>query len=186
MSTVPATIPPRQSNALLWVLGILGAALCLVVFVSLNVASFVAHNTRITRSAKHVEISTPAGKIDFDKGSGRTAGLPVYPGAMPNESDGARIEFPTANGEKVALAAAKYYTSDPLDKVAAWYTERLGTGFRREAFDRDAGPIIHLDAGDADISYISNDGDAVRIVGLTQRGDGVEIGLARMGKEEVQ
>ena len=86
----------------------------------------------------------------------------------------------------MALAAAKYYTSDSLDKVAAWYTERLGTRFRREALASDTGPLIHLDVSGADVSYISDDDDAVRIVGLTQRGDGVEIGLARMGKEVVQ
>ena len=84
----------------------------------------------------------------------------------------------------MALAAAKYYTSDSLNKVAgAWYTERLGTRFRREALSSDTGPLIHLDVSGADVSYISDDDDAVRIVGLTQRGDGVEIGLARMGKQ---
>ena len=86
----------------------------------------------------------------------------------------------------MALDAAKYYTSDSLDKVAAWYTERLGNCFRRQALASDTGPLIRLDVNDADLSYISDDGDAVRIVGLTQRGDGVEIGLARMGKAEVQ
>ncbi len=161
-------------------------ALCALIFVSLNVASFIDHRTWITKSASHVEISTHPGKIESDKGSGRTSGLRVYPGARLNGSDAARIEFPATNGEKVALAAVKYYTSDSLDQVAAWYTERLGAGFRREALARVARTIIHLDADDAGVSYISGDGDAVRIVGLTQRGDDVEIGLARMGKEEVQ
>jgi hypothetical protein len=186
MSTAPVPLPPRQSNATWWVLGIFGVALCALIFAGLNIASFIADRTQVVASGKRVEISTPAGKIELDKGAGRTAGLPVYPGAMPKGSDGARIEFPTADGDKVALDAAKYYTSDSLDKVAAWYTERLGTRFRRQALASDTGALIHLDVNDADVSYISDDGDAVRIVGLTQRGDGVEIGLARMGKAEVQ
>jgi len=186
MSATPVVTSPRQSNAVWWVLGIFGAALCVLIFASLNIASFIARRTRVVTSGKHVEISTPVGKFELDKDAGRTAGLPVYPGATPKDSDGARIEFPTADGDKVALAAAKYYTSDSLDKVAAWYTVRLGTRFRREAPAGDVGPLVHLDVKDAEVSYISDDGDAVRIVGLTQRGDGVEIGLARMGKEVVQ
>ena len=186
MSTEPQVIAQRLSNTVWRVLGILGAALCGLVFVCLSIASYIARRTSVISSARHVEISTPAGKIEIDKGSSHPSGLPVYPGAMPKGSDGARIEFPTTGGEKVALAAAKYYTSDSMDKVVAWYADRLGTGFRREAPARNASQFLPLDASDANISYISDDGDAVRIVGLTQRAGGVEIGLARMGKDEVQ
>jgi len=186
MSSLSQPISQRQGNAAWWVLGILGIVLCAFVFIGLNIASYAARHTRLISSAQHLEISTPAGRIEIDKGSRHPAGLPVYPGALPKESDGARIEFPVMDGEKVALAAAKYYTSDSMDKVVAWYSDRLGTGFRRESPARDARQLIQLDASDADVSYISDDGDAVRIVGLTQRPGGVEIGLARMGKEEVQ
>ncbi len=186
MSATPVVTPPKHSHAVWWVLGILGSAVFGITFLAMNIASFIVHRTQVVASGKGVEISTPAGKIELHKGAGRTEGLPIYPGAMPKGSEGARIEFPTADGDKVALAAAKYYTSDSLDKVAAWYTERLGTRFRREALTSETGPLIHLDVSVADVSYISDDDDAVRIVGLTQRGDGVEIGLARMGKEVVQ
>jgi quinol-cytochrome oxidoreductase complex cytochrome b subunit len=79
MSSSPQPIPQPQSNAAWWVLGILGIVLCALVFIGLNIASYVAHRTRLISSTQLLEISTPAGRIEIDTGSRYPAGLPVYP-----------------------------------------------------------------------------------------------------------
>ena len=182
-------MPPSsrsQNNAIWWILGILGGGVVVLALCGLLFAAYIARQVHIKEAGKNVEISTPVGQIQVNKGGAHDTGLPIYPGAKTFESDGANIEITPVEGTQVGVAAAKYFTSDPLDKVTAWYRERLGPEFSREAPGRGARPFPHVDASDADVAFVSEKGDRVRVVGLKKRPGGVEIDLARVGQQEVQ
>ncbi len=188
-SPSPSAVPPpspSQNTAIWWVLGILGGGVVILALCGLIFTAYVARQVRVKEAGKRVEISTPAGQIRVNQGGAQDTGLPVYPGARTLESNGANIEIMPVEGARVGVAASKYFTADPLDKVAGWYAERLGPGFSREAPGRKTRRIQGVDAGSADVAFISDNGDLVRIVSLKKRADGVEIGLARIGKQEVQ
>jgi hypothetical protein len=186
MSTAPVPTPPKRSNDVWWVLGVLGVAIVALVFTGLSIASYIVRRARVTESSKNVEISTPVGNIQVEKGSKQHTGLPVYPGATTINTGGASIEFPSTDGARVSVTAVKYFTPDSLEKVSAWYQEQLGAEFQREAPAHVTHRIESMDAGNADVAYIDDGGDALRMVALKRKPGGVEIGLARMGKQEAQ
>ena len=187
MSTAPVPTRPKNSNVLAWVLGLLGAAAVIFVLGALVVAHYIVKDVRISRDATQVEIRTPAGELSVRKGAVKETGLPVYPGATPLES-GAKLDITTPDEEKVGVTVAKYRTSDPLDKVDAWYREHLGREFERE------GPGIKVRTVHAqgvsvkseDVSFVSDKDDLVRVVALRKTLKGLEIALARIGKTEAQ
>ncbi len=185
-SAVPPPSPASQNTAIWWVLGILGGGVVILALCGLVFTAYVARQVRVKEAGKKVEISTPVGQIQVNKEGSHDTGLPIYPGAKTLESDGANIEITPAEGARVGLAAAKYLTSDPLDKVTAWYSQRLGPDFSREAPGRSTHCIQGVDASNADVAFISDNGDLVRVVSLKKRSDGVEIGLVRVGKQETQ
>lgn len=188
-SPSPSAVPPpspSQNTAIWWVLGILGGGVVILALCGLIFTAYVARQVRVKEAGKRVEISTPVGRIQVNKEGSHDTGLPIYPGARALESNGANIEIMPVDGARVGVAASKYLTADPLDKVAAWYAERLGPSFSREASGRKTRYIKGVDASNADIAFISDSGDLVRVVSLKKRPDGVEIGLARIGKQEAQ
>jgi hypothetical protein len=186
MATNPVPPPPPRSNAILWILGILGAGAVIIVLIGLATAFYVAHHVRATSSGSRVEITTPVGQIKVNEGASHDTGLPVYPGASEMPTEGANLEIVPAGGPHVGVAAAQFFTTDPLDKVVAWYAEQLGPGFSREAPGRRMRRMQTVSAGDADVAYVSDNGDLIRLVALKKKASGVEIGLARFGKQEVQ
>jgi hypothetical protein len=78
----------------------------------------------------------------------------------------------------------KYSTSDDLDEVSEWYKQRLGPGYKRE--DRGTAKRSDQVSSNADVAYVYEKGDNVRVVALTKKSDGIEIELVRIGKKEVQ
>jgi len=185
-SAVPPPSPASQNTAIWWILGIVGGGVVILALCGLVFTSYIARQVRVKEAGKQVEISTPVGQIQVNKGGPHDTGLPIYPGASALESDGANIQITAAEGTQVGVAAAKYFTSDPLDKVAAWYSERLGPEFSRETPGRGSSRIQRVEASDADVAFVSQNGDRVRVVGLKKRPGGVEIDLARVGQQEAQ
>lgn len=189
MSTAPLPNPPQKSNALVWVLGFVGAGLVLVVLLGLFVAGVVLKNFRVSQKNEQVQIQTPGGEITVSKTEPAPSaiGLPMYPGAQPIES-GADVEISTPGDERVGITAAHFRSADSLDKVDAWYRERLGSEFEREG--RGSKKItfgIHGMHVDADgIAYVSDRNDFTRVVALQPKRGYVEIALVRAGKREAQ
>lgn len=186
MATDPVPQPPPKSNAVWWILGIIGAGAVLIAFIGMATALYIARHVKESRSGSKVEISTPVGQIKVNQSSSHDTGLPVYPGVSEMPTEGANVEIEPPGGAHVGIAAARFFTPDPLDKVAAWYAEKLGPGFTREAPGQSMHRIQSVSAGDADVAYISENGDLIRLVSLKKKASGVEIGLARFGKQEVQ
>jgi hypothetical protein len=75
-----------------------------------------------------IAIKTPVGSLDV-QGEVNEArlGLPLYPGATRVNKKGATLNIRLAGDESVRVLAATFETPDQLEKVKAFYQERLGS-----------------------------------------------------------
>jgi hypothetical protein len=176
--------PPKRNDAVLWILAIVGGGFVVLVLGGLLVASMFIRHVHVNQSGKQVEIETPAGALRVNGDQVHPTGLPVYPGAQPDKSEGSTVELSAISGAGLGLATEKYTTSDDLDDVAQWYQQQLGPSYKRE----EHGSATHRDhvSSDADVAYVYEKGDTTRLVALTKKPGGVEIQLLRIGKKEVQ
>jgi hypothetical protein len=183
--TVPQQPPhPKRNDAVLWILAIVGGGFVVLVVGGLLVASMFIHRVHVGGAGKQLEIETPAGALRVNGDQPHSTGLPLYPGAKPDESEGATVDLSADSGAGLGLAAEKYVTSDDLDQVSQWYQEKLGPSYKRE----EHGSATHRQhvSSDADVAYTFEKGDTTRLVALTKKSGGVEIELLRVGKKEVQ
>lgn len=191
MSSAPMPPPqPRPKTAVWWILGILGGGFVLLVFFGLLVAGLFVRHLRVSERGKKVEIETPVGAIKVDTNQTQhPTGLPVYPGATPDTDEGGHVDLELPQGAGLGIAAEKYVTHDPLEKVSSWYAQKLGPNFRREGRD-SMGPHGHGGpVNDADVAFINDSaerGNGARVVALTRKDGRIEIQLMRIGKKEVQ
>jgi hypothetical protein len=154
----------------------------MVVF-GLALAGVLIHNLHVRNQGQNVEIQTPVGGIKV--GHEAAVNLPVYPGSESADSHNANVEL-SAGDEGFAIAVEKYNTTDDLEKVSAWYKQKLGPSFRLEKRG-SYGKIHGVDAAsDADMAYVDDRGDGARVVALTNKDNCVEIALVRVGKKETQ
>jgi len=180
VSTAPVQTPRGKSNLLWWVLGLGVAVVALLSVSGLLIANLFVKEIRIREKGKQVEIRTPAGGLTVSQGTVGETGLPVYPGSTLVES-GKNVGFGTPEeDQKVGLSAVKYHSSDPLEKVAAWYQARLGPEFRREIGDSEGKIRVH-GVQTKGIAYVAEDHDLVRVVAISKKASGVEIALLRIG-----
>jgi hypothetical protein len=182
-SSVPA--PEKKVSWVWWVLGLLGAGLAVLVVGALLVSVYVARQVEVQRAGDSVEIRTPVGGLRAGKTEAADPGLPVYPGAQLTEP-GAQVEITGPDDDSLAVVAAKYRTTDPIDKVDEWYRERLGKDFIREGpgVSVRKGRIFGVEVKSSDIAFIHELDDGMRVVALERKGGGVEIALVRLGRSE--
>ncbi len=187
MSTPPASTPPKSNNLWLWVLGLLGVAVFILGLGALLATRFLMRNVQIHQAGSSVEITTPVGSLKAAKDEYADPGLPVYPGSKLTQP-GASIEISTPDEEPVSVVSSHFQTIDPIEKVDAWYRERLKPDFKREG----QGVMIHkkdvvgVQVKSNDIAYISEKDDVAHVVVLQKKFNGVEIVLLRAGKPETQ
>jgi hypothetical protein len=106
---------------------------------------FLSHNVRIQVAGhgtgkEDVSVNTPVGSVevrrDVREGS---LDLPLYPGATQVvDKDSASVNLDFGDEANVRVRAAKFETADPLEKVKAFYKERLGVEVAR-FIEKDAG-----------------------------------------------
>jgi hypothetical protein len=100
------------------------------VWIGLRVLSN-AVNVHVDQAAggkKEISIKTPLGSLEVNQGvNAARLGLPIYPGATPlKENDSATVNIDIADEAKFRVLAGKFKTPDSLDKVVAFYHDRLG------------------------------------------------------------
>jgi hypothetical protein len=157
-----------------------------MVFLGLMFAGLVVRNSHVKEQGENVDIQTPVGEIRVNQNPNRASGLPVYPGATPSDKDGhANVEV-SAGQAGVGVAVENYATADSLDKVTAWYSQRLGSSFTRETKGNDVKVHGMAITTDADMTFSDDHGDSTRTVVLTRKDEKVEITLVRAGKRESQ
>jgi hypothetical protein len=78
---------------------------------------------------KEVSINTPVGSIEVHHDvTEDSLGLPIYPGATRvKDKDSAAVNLGFGGEASVQVLAAKFETSDSLERVKAFYKEHLGS-----------------------------------------------------------
>jgi hypothetical protein len=186
----PPVVPPParkdSTTAVWWILGIVAGGIIVMVFLGLIFAGMVVRNSHIRDQGKNVDIQTPVGEIKVNQNPSRASGLPVYPGATPSTQDN-RTNVEVSSGEAgVGVALENYSTPDSLDKVTAWYSQRLGSTFTQETKGNEIKVHGMAVTTDADMTFSDDHGDGTRTVVLTQKDGKIEITLVRAGKREAQ
>ena len=184
----PAAIPPQRrdsSTAVWWILGIVAGGIVVMVVFGLVLAGLLIHNLHVRNKGQQVEIQTPVGGIKVNHDATRATSLPIYPGSTSADSHNANVQV-SSGDQGFEIVVEKYNTSDDLDKVSAWYAQRLGPSFRREK--RGTYAKFHgVDAtSDADLAFVDDHGDGARVVAMTQKSDRLEIALVRVGVKQAQ
>lgn len=157
-----------------------------MVFLGLMFAGLVVRNSHVSDQGKNVDIQTPVGEIKVNQNPNRASGLPVYPGATASTEDGHTNVEVSSGQAGVGVAVENYSTPAALDKVTAWYSQRLGPSFTRETKGNDVKVHGVVVTTDADMTFSDDHGDSTRTVVLTQKDGKVEITLVRAGKREAQ
>jgi hypothetical protein len=185
MSSAPA---PQQKDhqVIWWIVGIIGGGIALLVVLGLVVAGVLVRRVNVKENGDKVEIETPVGSIRVNSDDSHPTGLPIYPGATRIKSSGANVELSSKDGDAVGFGVENYSTSDHLNKVSAWYVQRLGSAYHREKPGHGSHYIDGTDSESADIVYVNEGRDGARVVSLTAKSTGVEIALIRAAKKEVQ
>lgn len=184
----PAVIPPQRSDkstAVWWILGIVAGGIVVMVVFGVALAGLLIHNLHVRNKGQNVEIQTPVGGIKVNNDATHATNLPIYPGSTSVDAHNANVEVSSGDAG-FGIAVEKYSTADDLDKVAAWYAQRLGPSFRREKQGSHT-RIQGVDANsDADLAFVDDHGDGARVVALTSKSDRLEIALVRVGVKEAQ
>jgi hypothetical protein len=186
----PPIVPPParrdSTTALWWILGIVGGGIVVMVFLGLVFAGFVVRHSHVNGQGNDVDIQTPVGEIKVNQNPNHASGLPIYPGATPSgKDDHANVQLSSGDAG-LGVIVENYSTSDPLDKVASWYSQRLGSSFTRQRKGEEV-KVHGLDIStDSDVTFNDDHGDGNRTVALSRKDNSVEITLVRVGKREAQ
>ena len=177
---------PRKSSLLWWALGLLVAGIAILGVGTYAVYRIIAPEVEVIRTAGGVEVRTPVGDLKA-KREGDETGLPKYPAAEITEP-GATVEVESPAEESVSITVAKYETKDPLDKVDAWYKERLGPEFEREGPGKmERKRVIYgTDVSAADVAFFQDRENLLQAVVLRIKGQRTEIVLLRAGEPPAQ
>jgi hypothetical protein len=181
----PAAPQPPRSGSHILAIALLLLALIVVlgvagVMVGVHVLSSAVHVNvdQADSGKKSVSIKTPLGSLEVNHGVDEARlGLPIYPGATAiKETDSGTVNIDIANEAKVRLLAGKFETTDSLDKVVAFYHDRLGdqvTSFKEK---NEEGKTVF---------EIKHD-KQTKVVALKNSGDKTVIELVRVseGKPE--
>ncbi len=185
---VPPQAPRQNNTAIWWILGIVAGGFALLVIMGLMIAAFVIHKVHVSQSADRVEIETPVGAIKMNQDEAHSTGLPVYPGATAQKSQGANFEI-SSNDTRAGLAIEKYHSTNSRDDVKTWYAKHLGSSYRLEAPNTNGDNKIdgvQTDLSPGDVAFVDDHKDGARVVALKAAGDGTDIVLIRVGKREPQ
>jgi hypothetical protein len=186
----PPVVPPParrdSTTAIWWILGIVAGGIVVMVFLGLMLAGLVVRNSHVREQGQNVDIQTPVGEFRVNQNPNHASGLPVYPGATPSARDGQTNVEVSAGEAGLGVAVENYSTADSLDKVTAWYSQRLGSSFTREPKGNDVKVHGMAITTDADMAFSDDHGDSTRTVVLTRKDEKIEITLVRAGKRESQ
>jgi hypothetical protein len=120
---------------------------------------------------KEIAITTPVGSLDI-QGEVNEArlGLPLYPGAMRVKKNGATVNIDLPGDESVRVAAATFETPDRLEKVKAFYKQRLGSDVTKFTERGPEGKAV----------FEIKRGGEEKVVALREGSGGTRIELARV------
>ena len=161
--------------ALLFV-ALMGLLACVAAWVGLRFLSNAVHVQVEQQGSgkKEVSIRTPLGSIEVNQDVNEASlGLPIYPGATHiKDHNSATVNLDIANEAKVRVLAGKFETSDSVDKVIAFYRERLGDQVTKFKDKNEEGKTVF------EMKHDKQD----KVVALKSDGDKTEIELVRVSE----
>jgi hypothetical protein len=144
---------------------------------------FLSHNLRLQVAEregrnKEVSINTPVGSIEVHHDVNEDSlSLPIYPGATQvKDKDSASVNLGFGGEQGMHLLVAKFETPDSLERVKAFYKERLGNEVTK-----------FTDKGsDGKTTFEIKTHDLVKVVAIEGAGSRTLIKLVRVsfGKNE--
>ena len=164
--------------------GVLGAIIVSIVVVAViavlaavSIGVHVARNVRVESAGGDTKIETPFGSLRVRETRGfdpKLAGIPVYPGATQVKHGAdkfASLEFDVGDEHKeLSVTAAEFTTTDPVDKVSAYYRQHLPDW-----------TLVHRRHGAVELRCGS--GDSKRVVAIVEKRSGeTHIALASVGE----
>lgn len=164
----PAPPQPPGSRGNLVAIALLLLALIVIVgslgvWVGLHLLSSAVHvNVNHAGGNKEVSINTPLGSVEVNHDLNEAnLGLPIYPGATRlKDHASANVNLDIADEAKVRVLAGKFETSDSVDKVRAFYHDRLGdqvTKYREK--DEEGKTVFEIKQGKQDkVVALKSDG----------------------------
>lgn len=184
-SATPGPAPAgeeRKTSLIAWALGLLLTGILVLGIGTYIVWRIIAPEIEVIRTASGVEVRTPAGNMTASR-EGDETGLPKYPAAELSEP-GATVEIESPTEESVSVTVAKYRSSDAIEKVEAWYKERLGPDFEQEGRGKmERKRVIYgTDVGADDVAFFQDREQLLQAVILRRKGAATEIVLLRAGE----
>jgi hypothetical protein len=127
---------------------------------------------------KEVSIKTPIGSLEVHRDVNEASlGLPIYPGAARrNDDNSATVNLNFGDEAKVRILAGKFETPDALEKVRAFYHDRLGDQVTRYKEKDEEGKAVF---------EIKHD-KQTRVVALKTAGDKTTIELVRVTEGQAE
>ncbi len=178
-------VPPPQKNTLLWVLGGCGVAVVLVsIIIIVSIRMFVRSHVKMGSNG---DVDISLGGASLHAGQVKDLGLPIYPGAETMSGRGVEITAPGQQpGQQAGVSMAIYMSSDSIEKVDAWYREKLGKDYTREMGDEHqvtvGGKALPLENGA--IAYVSGNENNMTMISLTTSEGKTQIFMMRVGGTE--
>ena len=123
---------------------------------------------------KEVSVKTPFGSVEVNKDINEASlGLPIYPGATRIKEHGsATVNLDIADEAKLHVLAGRFETPDSLDKVVAFYHDRLGDQVTNFKDRNEEGKTVF------EIKHDKQD----KVVALKSSGDKTVIELVRVAE----
>jgi len=123
---------------------------------------------------QEVSVKTPFGSVEVNKDINEASlGLPIYPGATRIKEHGsATVNLDIADEAKLHVLAGRFETPDSLDKVVAFYHDRLGDQVTNFKDRNEEGKTVF------EIKHDKQD----KVVALKSSGDKTVIELVRVAE----
>lgn len=172
-----APLPPRTGSHIVAIVLLTLAVIVLVAGLAVLAGlRFLSRSVQVhveegAGGKKEIAIKTPVGSLDI-QGEVNEArlGLPLYPGATRVKKEGATINIDLPGEESVRVVAGAFETPDQLEKVKAFYKQRLGSEVTKFTERNQEGKTVF------EIKRRSEE----KVVALRSTGGGTRIELARV------
>jgi len=170
-----------QPSLLWWALGLLVTGILVLGLGTVILWRVISPQVDVIRSTSGDEVKAPSAPAKANLGD--DTGLPRYPGADVTEP-GTTVEIDSPAEDDIAVTVAKFSSSDAVDKVDAWYKDRLGEDFEREGAGRmERKRVIYgTEVFADDVAFFRDREHVLEAVILRRKGAVTEIVLLRAGE----